>query len=256
MANINPYQAPQATVDDASPESSELASEPNSVAIGNGVRWLSDGWNAFRQAKGAWIAISVIELVIFLILSAIPIVGHLVGFFVPVVLAGGLMIGCHAIHRDEEFSISHLFSGFQSHLQPLVVVGAIYLAAFVVILVISALLSGGGAFAAFLGISNVNTALSAIMLSVLLVLFASIPLAMAVWFAPALVTLNDLPPLAAMRLSFIGSLRNILPFLVYGVVAIVLAIVASIPLFLGWLVLLPILTASVYAAYRDIFLRH
>jgi hypothetical protein len=38
-----------------------------------------------------------------------------------------------------------------------------------------------------------------------------------------------------MKLSFIGSLRNILPFLIYGVVGIALAIVATIPLcWVGW----------------------
>jgi hypothetical protein len=34
----------------------------------------------------------------------------------------------------------------------------------------------------------------------------------------------------------------------------VLAIVASIPLALGWLVLGPMIVASVYTAYRDIYL--
>jgi uncharacterized membrane protein len=256
MANINPYQAPQATVDDAPPAPSALASGPNSVAVGNGATWISDGWNMFRQAKGTWIAIAVIELIIFIVLSAIPVVGQLVSFFIPFLLAGGLMIGCQAMHRNEQFSIGHLFAGFQSHLQPLVVVGAIYLAAFVAILAIAAFFTGGGVFAAFLGMGSVGSALSTLMISVLMVLGASIPLAMAVWFAPALVTLHDMPPLEAMKLSFTGCLKNILPFLVYGVIGLVLAVVASIPFFLGWLILLPILTASVYAAYRDIFLQH
>ncbi len=56
-----------------------------------------------------------------------------------------------------------------------------------------------------------------------------------------------------MKLSFAGSLRNILPSLIYGIVWIVLAIVATIPLLLGWLVLGPVSVASVYASYRDIF---
>ena len=57
-----------------------------------------------------------------------------------------------------------------------------------------------------------------------------------------------------MKGSFMGCLKNILPFLVYGVIMFVLAIVASIPLALGWLVLGPMTVASVYAAYRDIYL--
>jgi uncharacterized membrane protein len=44
-----------------------------------------------------------------------------------------------------------------------------------------------------------------------------------------------------------------LPFLVYSLVVFGLAIVAFIPLGLGWLVLGPVSFASVYTAYRDIY---
>jgi uncharacterized membrane protein len=56
-----------------------------------------------------------------------------------------------------------------------------------------------------------------------------------------------------MKASFVACLRNIVPFLVYGVILFVLAIVASIPFGLGWLVLGPVMAASLYAGYRDIF---
>jgi uncharacterized membrane protein len=62
-----------------------------------------------------------------------------------------------------------------------------------------------------------------------------------------------MPPVAALRESFFGCLKNVVPFLVYSIVFVVLGIVASIPLGLGWLVLGPITIASVYTAYRDIF---
>ena len=50
------------------------------------------------------------------------------------------------------------------------------------------------------------------------------------------------------------TLRNILPFLVYGIIAFVLLLLASIPLMLGLLVMMPVLIASIYTAYRDIYL--
>jgi uncharacterized membrane protein len=76
---------------------------------------------------------------------------------------------------------------------------------------------------------------------------------MAVWFAPALVVLRGIEPLDAMRLSFNGCLRNFVPFLVYGLVGLLLAIVATIPLMLGWLVLGPVTIASLYTSYCDIY---
>ena len=44
-----------------------------------------------------------------------------------------------------------------------------------------------------------------------------------------------------------------MPFLVYGLVGFVLAVVATIPVLLGWFVLAPVGMASMYTSYRDIF---
>ena len=43
--------------------------------------------------------------------------------------------------------------------------------------------------------------------------------------------------------------------IVYGIIGFVLSIVATLPLGLGWLVLGPVIAASVYTAYRDVYLR-
>ena len=48
-------------------------------------------------------------------------------------------------------------------------------------------------------------------------------------------------------------MKNVIPFLIYGLVGLVLTIVATIPLLLGWLVLIPMLIASIYVSYKDIF---
>jgi uncharacterized membrane protein len=57
----------------------------------------------------------------------------------------------------------------------------------------------------------------------------------------------------AMKASFVGCLKNVLPFLFYGVIALVASAIASVPLLLGWLVLGPVLFISVYTGYRDIY---
>ena len=73
--------------------------------------------------------------------------------------------------------------------------------------------------------------------------------------APALVVFQGEGVIDSMKASFAGCLKNIVPFLVYGVVFFLLALVAMIPIGLGWLVLGPMLSASVYTSYRDIYLR-
>ncbi|MCW5606406.1 MAG: hypothetical protein KIT18_17825, partial [Burkholderiales bacterium] len=80
-----------------------------------------------------------------------------------------------------------------------------------------------------------------------------IPLIMLIWFAPALIVLHNLTAAEAMKLSFRACWLNVVPFLIYGLVILVLWIVASIPMMLGLLVLVPVLVCSVYASYKDIF---
>jgi uncharacterized membrane protein len=98
-----------------------------------------------------------------------------------------------------------------------------------------------------------GSVLLAICIGLLVFLLLYLPLVMAIWFAPALVVLRGVEPLEAMRLSFNGCMRNIVPFLLYGVVGVGLSIVATIPLLLGWLVLGPVTIASLYTSYCDIY---
>ena len=80
-----------------------------------------------------------------------------------------------------------------------------------------------------------------------------LPLYMALWFAPSLIVFNNLKPLDAMKASFTGCLKNIVPFLFYSIVLLVLCMLAVIPFGLGFLVLGPVIVASIYTGYRDIF---
>jgi uncharacterized membrane protein len=79
------------------------------------------------------------------------------------------------------------------------------------------------------------------------------PLMAALWFAPALVVFHNVAPLDAMKMSFAACMKNIVPFLIYGLVFIVLFVVGAIPLGLGLLVVIPLMITSTYTSYRDIF---
>ena len=93
------------------------------------------------------------------------------------------------------------------------------------------------------------------LLAALLALAVTIPVIMAFYFAPALITFNDLEVMQALKLSFRGCLRNIMPFLLFGILMILLSILAMIPLGLGMLILAPVGMISIYVCYKDIFLQ-
>jgi uncharacterized membrane protein len=90
-------------------------------------------------------------------------------------------------------------------------------------------------------------------LPMLVGLALSIPLVMAYWFAPALVALEGVSAVSAMKLSFVGCLKNVLPFLLYGIIGLVLFILGAIPFGLGLLIILPVMMASIYVSFKDIY---
>ena len=90
--------------------------------------------------------------------------------------------------------------------------------------------------------------------SMLLAFLIMVPIVMTVWFAPALIVINQVSIGQALKLSFKGCLKNILPLLLYFIIAFVLYLVSVIPLFLGLLVFFPTMYASMYTSYKDIFI--
>ncbi len=74
-------------------------------------------------------------------------------------------------------------------------------------------------------------------------------------FAPLLVFFNNMPPMQAVQVSIRGILKNIGPILVYYVTLALLAALATIPMFLGWFILMPLFFTSLYASYCGIFPR-
>lgn len=251
----NPYQAPTAHVEDTrSAGDGTLLDEADHVGTGRGIAWWSEGWSLFREATGLWIGIGVVLIIINVVLGMIPLVGQIATYLLIPVFGGGLMLGCYALDNGEGLSFGHLFAGFQNNFGQLALVGLLYMLGFVAIGIIIFAISGAGvAMAMFKGGHGGGIALSTIMGGVLLGVALGIPLAMAMWFAPALVALHDVPAARAMKLSFQGCWRNMMPFLIYGIVFIVLAVIATIPVGLGWLVLVPTMVCSTYVSYKEIF---
>jgi uncharacterized membrane protein len=91
------------------------------------------------------------------------------------------------------------------------------------------------------------------LLAVLVILALSLPVSMAMLFAPPLIVLTDSDVLPALKRSFGACLKNVVPFLVWSLAILVLGFVATIPLLLGWLLLAPVMMVSLYLSYRDIF---
>ncbi len=262
---------------------------PRTVPAAHGLQWLRQGTELFSAAPATWVGVTVLFLLMAVVLSVIPFAGMLWTVAVPI-HAGGLMIGCDALRHGQPLEVRHLFNGFeQPRVQPLAIVGALYLAGSVLLIVPAMLLLVGSTFLSALTMSlapsAVGAALSlALIAAVVIVMFAvATTLAMAVWFAPALVVFEGIEAVDAIKLSLRASWENVHAFAVYGLAALAVGGVILAPLLaaaalvaaggerqsgalavmliggaglftaLCMLLVMPVAWGAMYASYRDVF---
>lgn len=255
-----PYDPPNTLVHDvagALPGGNPLP-EGRSVPAGNGWRWITSAWAFMSPQLGMFIGVSLLLIVIHMAMQFVPIVGSLAAALFQPVLLGGFLLGCEAVRRGGPLEFRHLFAGFDRHAGKLMGVGALSLAFGVVVLLVLAVALGSEV--AWMLVSDAppvlepSITLAVKMLLLVLVIFClSVVFAMACFFAPALIVVRDYDLGQAVKASFAASVKNILPFLVWTLAFVVLAILASIPLLLGWILLLPVVFVATYMAYRDVF---
>lgn len=229
------------------------------VPARHGWLWIKQAFALFRQNPLIWIALSVSVILMGAMLGLIPFLGSLIFQLIAPALTAGLLIGCRAQQQGEELEIAHLFAGFKSHGAQLVTVGGIYLTGMLIIAAIVGLVGGEPLIRAMTAghpdaESMATTGMAGMsMMPVLIGLTLLLPLLMAYWFAPALIVFGNMRPVDAMKTSLAASLNNFAAFLIYGVVIFVLFILATIPVMLGFLVMIPLAFISYYTAYQDVF---
>lgn len=233
---------------------------PSGVGIGRGAGWIGRGFRYFAASPLGWILATLVFFVLAVLTSLVPIIGGLVlSLFWPVFVAG-FMLGARDQDRGEPFRVGHLFAGFSSNAGQLVMLGLLYLlgSLLIAILVLAGVFATMGPMWA--GMSPEAMMLEgpmemppSVLIWVLVGALLYLPLALMILLAPALVAIDGLRAWPAMKRSLSGCLANLLPFFLFGLLAIPLLLIGMIPLGLGLLVVWPALTAGFYAAYREIY---
>jgi hypothetical protein len=152
--------------------------------------------------------------------------------------------------------MSELFSGFRRPLLPLANLGVILLAAELAIFALLALLGLPGLAANDEGMVSMADYARDLqgrewILLVGLVLTAIVKGAL--WFAPAVLAFHDLSTAHAIRWSVFAALSNLGAMILYGLVLTAAMVVAILPWGLGLVVLVPVMLASTYAGYHEVF---
>jgi uncharacterized membrane protein len=263
----NPYETPSADLGiehDFQP--GELLGEPRRHPFGRGAGWIAEAWNYFRKSPLNWILMVVVLFALTFLVALIPFVGSMIINVLYPVLFAGILLACQDLDAGRKFSIERLFAGFSiPQRNRLLILGVLYIVfSLVMLFIIFAV------FGLFIGIAGMEGGLDdpdvaaqimetsggpVFALAVLVAIALTIPVIMAFYFAPALITFNDLEIMQALKLSFRGCLRNIMPFLLFGIIMILLSILAMIPLGLGMLIMAPVGMITLYVCYNDIFLQ-
>ncbi len=232
--------------------------EPQRLEANTGLQWIKKGYALFKQAPLLWIVLLAICFVAAALLSKVPVIGEpLASLLMPVVIIG-LMAGCRSLENGDELELAHLFSGFQKHTSHLITLGGIALVSQYLIFGVMLMVGGATLVAILMGSQAaepevfreaVAGAGAAVMIGAALFTV----LLMAMQFAPMLVFFRDVKPIDAMKLSLQAFTRNVAAMFVYGMAFLLLAILASMPMMLGWLILMPMVFTTMYASFCDIF---
>jgi hypothetical protein len=239
--------------------SGEASVETRTVAAERGLGWWTDAWALFTKSALLWVALAVILIAGFVVIGMIPFLGTLATALLMPVFIGSWLVAARKVDGGAALELADLFTCFKGdRLTPLLVQGALLLVAVVVMGLVAGVLGFGAVFGMMAGgagqhMGGTLAAMGAGMLALIAVLVLGTVISMALWFAPALVVFRNAQPVDAVRISALAVVKNWLPFLVYGLIYIVAAIVASIPFGLGWILLVPVVLLTMYVSYRDVF---
>jgi len=225
----------------------------------------------FRKNPSQWLLLIALLFIVSRVLLVIPLIGAIAIVLIAPNFLAGLAHGAQALTEGKPLRLGYLASGFLKNAPQLIAIGGISLFGQLLTIMVMMLVGGetmsgisktmtGGAITPET-VEAMRTGMPNIILAMLVGLLLSIPVMMAVWFAPLLVFFDDMKPFPALVLSLWACLKNTLPFLLYGLTVLV-PMVILMPLSLAarqpdlglWL-LAPILVPSIYASYRDLFVR-
>jgi len=228
------------------------------VRAAHGVAWIAAGFAIFRRQPIAWLGLAIGWLVISIALAFIPFIGIVVTACLQPVFFASFALAARRQLAGETLEVGDLFAGFRGNVRALVNVGLLQLMANL----------GVASLLALLGLSFAGSSPDAIPTPedyarvlegkewvLILGLGLMSTVSGAIWFAPPLIAFHGLSTLHALRWSVYAALSNIGAMLAYGLTLTLLCVVAMWPLGLGMPIWLPVMIASTYAGYRDVFER-
>jgi len=224
-----------------------------------------------------WLFLLLAYYVIQFLVSVVPVVGPLAMMVGRPIFTVGFLAAAWEQQRGGVPQIAHLFRGFRTNLRALIPIGIVLVAGTLFAIFATALVDGGALLDAITASSRPDEAFVASGRAEAAMLFGilcALPTLLAVWFAPALVVLQDCGARQALATSLRAAVANWRPLLVYAVLlffygavlpgmAIALIAVVAPQQFAPYVIAATVVpyiflfvaaqAISDYIAYRDVF---
>lgn len=232
--------------------------EPRRVSGSRGAEWVRAGWQVFTTSPGMWVVFTVVWALIFLVFQIVPMVGPLLFQLISPALAGGWLLAARNTRSGEGFDVGVLFQPLvdPGSRGPMLVLGILLIGInLLIMLVIGGLVAstmhgmgGMGGDGGQAGMGQPGMLLPAMLGMLVMVIVLAL-----FYFAIPLALFARLAPTTALAEGIRGLVRNLPAVLVLGAIALALAIAATVPLLLGWLVLVPVMAGAWYTSYQEVF---
>jgi hypothetical protein len=209
------------------------------VAAISGWRWISQGFQLFRQQPFGFLSLLAFFLMMGFLLALIPLLGSVVYGVMIQGLSMGMMTACRFVEQSKPIRPALLLAGFtaygRANAKALVTLGAIYCTGAALVIAFSLWLDDGTVLQLLQG-QEIDTQafLKAEVTHVMLVaVLGYVVLTAIFWYAPFFICWHQLPAVKALFFSVVAVWRNKKAFLVYGLSIFGLGMVLQ--LFLGFL---------------------
>ena len=237
-----------------------------------GWRWITDGYQLYSKSRLMLSLIVFAYWLLMMTVNSVPVIGQILATVCLPAMSVSMMNAFRRIEQGGTIAPPVLFSGFAENRQTLLVLGGVYLAAALSIFAVTAVIDGGVLFRLFVVGGQFDESLSAdgVMLAAQVATLLFFPLVMAYWFAPVLAAWHGYPAAKSLFFSFVACWRNWRVFLAYslglllcgltmlflsGMVSALLAGVGKLAFMIVGFIGMPIVYASFYVSYRDVFVR-
>lgn len=189
-----------------------------------GATWVKLGLRTFFRQPLAFTGLFLIFVALVSLLSAIPWIGNILGLALMPPITLGFFVASRQASQGRFPMPTVLLSAFRSGPHParnMAALGALYAAAVLLALAVSATADGGTFARMYLLGGDIDMATMQspeFELAALLALGVYLPVSMMFWHAPALVQWHAVSPVKSLFFSLMGCWRNIRAFTVYTMV--------------------------------------